>query len=571
MSVNRWFWYGAALALAVLAGLALWLAPAPATALTAPLLVLVAWAVTWLGVRAAARGATGERVRGAGLAFVLLGALALLHVIGLLLFQPMRSNPPGLGYVFNIAWALWLLTFAVGFNTDDNRLRSFGRKVARSRFSGLLVFCGFVFVVLASAEYALRFFAIQSFGASSSILTANYLGVVWGEPNTLGFRDDREPTPPENPETQAILLVGDSLAAGFGVDDRADRVGDILDARLGDDAALYLVARPGWETQTQFENLQAYPVPPDMVIVSYFVNDVTEAYNDAYEPVPPHDVENPLVNRLFVPSFLYWNVFLRLDPADDPVARAQDDPAVLAAHADEIREVVRWVRGQDATVAYLVWPHPVVMDGNAPLLDTVFGVLDELDVPYVDMGPLMKPYPVVERVATAYDPHPSAEMHRVAAEALWDVLNELGLLSEIHEETSERGTRLVRYPTPQQAQRQATYAAVDIKQVWFNRHVGTTANPPRMQDIDPATQKQRKADVADASDPFARTGWLCWAATNGGGTLFRHGSRRQPSVRGRAWGRVRRDSASPARQLVRGGTGRRESGEGVRWELEGDG
>ena len=74
-------------------------------------------------------------------------------------------------------------------------------------------------------------------------------------------------------------------------------------------------------------------------------------------------------------------------------------------------------------------------------------------------------------------------------------LTEVGLLGEIHEETNERGTRLVRYPTPQQAQRQATYEAVEIKQVWFNRHVGSAANPPRMQDIDPATQKQRKAEV----------------------------------------------------------------------------
>ena len=62
------------------------------------------------------------------------------------------------------------------------------------------------------------------------------------------------------------------------------------------------------------------------------------------------------------------------------------------------------------------------------------------------------------------------------AETSIRALTEVGLLGEIHEETSERGTRLVRYPTPQQAQKQATYEAVDIKQVWFNRHVGSAAN-----------------------------------------------------------------------------------------------
>jgi lysophospholipase L1-like esterase len=237
------------------------------------------------------------------------------------------------------------------------------------------------------------------------------------------------PIPPENPDTQTILLVGDSLAAGFGVDERADRFGDLLDDRLEDQYAVYLVARPGWETQTQFANLQAYPVPPDVVIVSYFVNDVTEAYSDFHDVPPPHDVNNLFVNRLFVPSFLYWNVFLRLDAEDDPVLGAQRDPAVLAAHADEIREMVNWVREQDATVIYLIWPHPVVMEGHAPLLDTVRATLDELDVLYVDMEPEMRPYPIRERIATIYDPHPSVEMHWIAAASLWNLMVDNGLVT----------------------------------------------------------------------------------------------------------------------------------------------
>lgn len=427
MSVNGRFWYGAALALTGGAALALWQDPAPATLLTAPLLVVLAWALPWAGQRAARRGATGERTRGITLAFVLLGGLALVHVGGLVLFQPMRSRPPGVGYGLYVAWTLWLLVFAVGFNTDDDRLRAFGRRVAASRWSGLLVLGGFALVLLAGVEYALRFFALQSFGASSSVLTANYIGVVWGEPNALGFRDDREPAPPPDPATRALLLVGDSVAAGFGVDDRADRVGDLLDDRLGDAYAVYLVARPGWEAQTQLAQLQAYPVPPDVVVVSYFVNDVTEAYNTLHDPIPPHNPDNFLVNTLFVPSFLYWNVWFRPAPTADPVARAQQDPAVLAAHADDIRALVAWVRGEGAAVVYLVWPHPVVMDGHAPLLATVYETLDALDVPYVDMGALMAPYPVRERVATAYDPHPSAAMHREAADALWALLVAEGL------------------------------------------------------------------------------------------------------------------------------------------------
>ena len=95
------------------------------------------------------------------------------------------------------------------------------------------------------------------------------------------------------------------------------------------------------------------------------------------------------------------------------------------------------------------------------------------------------------------------------AETSLRALSEVGLLGEIHEETTARGTRLVRYPTPQQAQRQAHYEAVEIKQVWFNREIAGKPSPPSMQGIDPTTQKQRKAEVhALASRPHEQGGFI---------------------------------------------------------------
>jgi hypothetical protein len=81
------------------------------------------------------------------------------------------------------------------------------------------------------------------------------------------------------------------------------------------------------------------------------------------------------------------------------------------------------------------------------------------------------------------------------AETSLRALQEVGLLGEIVEETTERGTRFVRYPTPDQAQKQARYQAVEMKQVWFNREIAGKDAPPTMKGIDPATQKQRKAEV----------------------------------------------------------------------------
>jgi uncharacterized membrane protein YciS (DUF1049 family) len=422
VSVNRRFWYGAAAALTLLGVVAIILDDNPVTMLVVPLWVLAFWAVTWLGDRTAARGATGERVRGVGLAFGLWVLVFVLMTAGLMLFLPMRSRPPGFGYVFHLIGIVWLLTFAIGFNSDDDRLRAFGRKVANSRVSGLLVLlisAGFLLIVV---EFGLRWFAIQSFGASSSILTANYIDVVWGENNSLDMRDNREPVPPDDPDTEVVLVVGDSLVAGFGIDQREDRFADRLDNLLGDDAHVYLAARPGWETQTQFEALREYPVPPDTVIVSYFINDIGDAYADKHGRYHPPDTTNIFVNTLFIPSYLHWQVFRGENTAPDFTALAMADDEVMAAHADELREVIDWTRQQDAEIVYLIWPHPVVMEGHAPLLDLVRGVLDEREVTYVDMGPIMAEYDVQERIVNAFDPHPSVAMNQLAAEALYGVL-----------------------------------------------------------------------------------------------------------------------------------------------------
>lgn len=81
------------------------------------------------------------------------------------------------------------------------------------------------------------------------------------------------------------------------------------------------------------------------------------------------------------------------------------------------------------------------------------------------------------------------------AETSLKALQEVGLLGEIVEETGERGTRLVRYPTPEKVQKQANYQSVEMKQVWFNREIAGKSDAPTMKGIHPATQKLRKAEV----------------------------------------------------------------------------
>jgi len=97
---------------------------------------------------------------------------------------------------------------------------------------------------------------------------------------------------------------------------------------------------------------------------------------------------------------------------------------------------------------------------------------------------------------------------RVAQTAL-RALQEVGLLGEIHEEVRPDGSRLVRYPTPEQAKQQASYAPVEIRQVWFNRAKRAAGRELSMGDFDPATKTQRKHEVRHlAQRPHEQGGFL---------------------------------------------------------------
>jgi hypothetical protein len=121
---------------------------------------------------------------------------------------------------------------------------------------------------------------------------------------------------------------------------------------------------------------------------------------------------------------------------------------------------------------------------------------------------------MVSREMNASDPKKSTSdsafwQRGKVAETSLRALQEVGLLGDIVQEVGERGTRLVRYPTPTQAQRQASYQPVEMRQVWFNRYVAGRADAPTMKGVDPATQKQSKAHVrALAQRPHEQGGFL---------------------------------------------------------------
>lgn len=109
--------------------------------------------------------------------------------------------------------------------------------------------------------------------------------------------------------------MGDSFAAGHGLDKTDERFSDQLELKLGADKyAVYNLGVSGSDTRDEFQRLQKFPVKPDVLVLEYFPNDIEKAARDAKltlaEFKPYDDIKLPgvgsLVMRFYLPNYIYW-------------------------------------------------------------------------------------------------------------------------------------------------------------------------------------------------------------------------------------------------------------------------
>jgi hypothetical protein len=96
------------------------------------------------------------------------------------------------------------------------------------------------------------------------------------EVNALGLRDP-ERTRRKPPGVQRVLLLGDSMAFGTGIE-IGSRCSDLLDSGLGADVEVVNAAVPGWGTDQEFLYLcrEGFDLEPDVVVLALcLANDVS--------------------------------------------------------------------------------------------------------------------------------------------------------------------------------------------------------------------------------------------------------------------------------------------------------
>jgi len=136
------------------------------------------------------------------------------------------------------------------------------------RLGTALLSLGFSAVLLDGLFFAVH---VESGSNAQSLAAKRWFCVHWNPIDTLGYRDE-EPTRLEG--RNVVYVVGDSFVAGQGVADYRARFSNRLEELLGPEWAVANIARIGWDTRQQRAALAKLQAPPDLVVLSYLINDI---------------------------------------------------------------------------------------------------------------------------------------------------------------------------------------------------------------------------------------------------------------------------------------------------------
>lgn len=251
--------------------------------------------------------------------------------------------------------------------------------------------------------------------------------------NADGFRDDPFDRPRVGGERR-VLVIGDSFAFGFGIDDRARTFPAALEAELSvtDSVDVFNAGVPGADTRRELDVLAATldRVDPDLVLLAWYVNDAES--NECKQEYVQQSRLVPLVSDVMLRHSALWR---RLEPALfslcvrcgakasylEHLRRLYDAPSGAGwTQRDAFVELVARAKTGQRKVAVLLFP--LVEEFDAYPLAEVHALIRatcvEADVPCFDVLDALRHESATKLQTSALDHHLNATGCALAARAV---------------------------------------------------------------------------------------------------------------------------------------------------------
>ena len=301
---------------------------------------------------------------------------------------------------------------------------------ARRIAGNLLVSYVAVVIVLGGAELFMRTAVADSATPMQWTLAGQNWMRRYIQRNSLGYRD-RDWTPEELSAKTTVLVVGDSFAEGWGIENPADRFSDVLGQMLGEEYAVVNLGIGGTSTLDQLQILEKYPYQqPDMIIWQYLLNDIYVAAESNGDPwnVPVPDVP-ALAQESHLVNYLYWRLYtpnLYRDPNTGQTQwewlySAYDNAYIWDIHRAEIDRLIGYAESVDARLITVIFPNMEDPMGSIPYVDRVAQAIEargHTDI--LKLFDAVASWTPEARLVSNRDAHPSAAFNRYVGEQLYE-------------------------------------------------------------------------------------------------------------------------------------------------------
>ena len=249
------------------------------------------------------------------------------------------------------------------------------------------------------------------------------------ETNSQGLRD-REFSFERTPGVLRIMMLGDSLTVGWGVNAEATfskRLESLLNGN-GTHAEVINAGAGNWNTiqEVQYFLTKGYKYRPDIIVLNYFLNDA--------EPVPHSRPPSFLMRHCYSCVF----IMARADSLLRYLSMRRNWQHYYLGLYDEGRGP-GWTAAKSAlgrlssyckanSIRLIVASLPELQDLRVyrfqRVTRLVHGAANQYGVQFIDLRPYLMDEKPADLWVTRPDPHPNAHAHALIAEVLYSVLRQ---------------------------------------------------------------------------------------------------------------------------------------------------
>jgi hypothetical protein len=254
--------------------------------------------------------------------------------------------------------------------------------------------------------------------------------------NAAGFRDNIQYALKIAPGKRRISFLGDSFTVGHGIKSVEDRFPNLLRA-AHPDWEVHVLAKLGWDTGAELENLEKYQRDGyqfDCVVLVYCLNDVADLFPEWTAALQRINAEAERGSWLRRHSYFLDILYHRHLAAHDPLVRGYYD-FVRQGYAgprwelqtSRLTAMRDFVQAHGGRFLVVTFPFLQSVGGDysyKPVHDELNGLWTKLRVPHLDLLPVFAGMPAQQITVNRYDAHPNERANALAAKAIESFLVE---------------------------------------------------------------------------------------------------------------------------------------------------